>query len=48
MKDGKFKMIVNQIVNLSLSSHIDPNECMFVENIMCYESYLVFKGINNH
>ena len=48
MSDGKFKIILKQIENLSLSNQIDPVECMFVDNIMCYENYLVFQGINNH
>lgn len=48
MSDGKFKMILKQIENLSLSNQIDPVECMFVDNIMCYENYLVFQGVNNH
>ena len=34
MSDGKFKMILKQIENLSLSNQIDPVECMFVDNIM--------------
>ncbi|MEW8957151.1 hypothetical protein [Clostridium sp.] len=41
-------MILKQIESLSLSNQIDPVECMFVENIMCYENYLVFQGINIH
>jgi len=46
MSSGKFRKIINQIDNLNLKMALDPEENVFIENIMFYDNYLIFTGIN--
>ena len=45
MSSGKFKGIINELQSLSLKAAIDPPENTFVENVMYYDNYLIFSGI---
>lgn len=46
MSSGKFRKIINQIDNMNLKMSLDPAENGFLENVMFYENYLIFTGIN--
>ncbi len=46
MSSGKFRNIINRIGSLDLKSSIDPAENTFIQNIMFYENYSIFNGIN--
>lgn len=45
MSSGRFKAIIRELNNLSLKAAIDPPENAYVENIMFYDNYLIFTGI---
>ena len=46
MSSGKFRKIINQIDNMNLKMELDPAETVFIENVMFYNNYLIFTGIN--
>lgn len=46
MSSGKFRKIINQIDNMDLKVALDPAETTFIENVMFYDNYLIFTGIN--
>ena len=46
MSSGKFRKIINQVDNMNLKMGMDPAENVFVENVMFYDNYLIFPGIN--
>lgn len=46
ISSGKFRRIINQILDTNLKYLIDPPENMFVQNIMFYGNYRVLNGID--
>ena len=47
MSSGKFKRLIQQLDECSLSDSIDPNENVFVQRVMCNHNYVVFNGIDH-
>ena len=47
MSPGKFKRLIQQLDDCSLSDSIDPNENVFVQRVMCNHNYVVFNGIDH-
>lgn len=43
---GKFKKMMQYLNETSLKSSVDPNENTFIQNIMFYNNYSVFNGID--
>lgn len=46
MSSGKFRKIINKINNMDLKMSLDPAENIFIENVMFYNNYLIFTGVN--
>ncbi len=46
MSSGKFRKIINKLNNLDLKMGVDPAENVFIENVMFYDNFLIFSGIN--
>lgn len=45
MSSRRFKNLIHELEKLSLKLAIDPAENAFVENVMYYDNYLIFPGI---
>ncbi|AKC63121.1 Uncharacterised protein [Clostridium sporogenes] len=46
ISSGKFRKIINQLDKMNLKMSLDPAETLFVENVMFYNNYSIFTGIN--
>lgn len=46
MSNGKFRQIINKLDNMNLKIRLDPAENVFIENIIFYNNYIIFTGIN--
>lgn len=46
MSDGKFKKIIENLNTTNLRLAVDPNENVFIQNIMMGENYRIFNGID--
>ena len=46
MSSGRFKRIIEEINNSNLAAYIDPNENLFIQNIMFMDNYKVFNGVD--
>lgn len=46
ISSGKFKKLIEQLNNTKLVMATDPNENVFVQNIMLEDNYIVFNGID--
>lgn len=47
MSSGKFRNLIEQLNNTNLAMSIDPNENVFVQNVMLMDNHTVFNGIDN-
>lgn len=48
MSAGKFSSIIKKMDSISLVHAIDPNENVFTQNVMLYDNYTVFNGIDSY
>lgn len=48
MSAGKFSSIIKKMDSISLVQAIDPNENVFTQNVMLYDNYTVFNGIDSY
>ena len=48
MSAGKFSSIIKKMNSISLVQAIDPNENVFTQNVMLYDNYTVFNGIDSY
>lgn len=46
MSAGKFRKLIERLNNTNLAMSIDPNENVFVQNVMLMDNYFVFNGID--
>lgn len=46
ISNGKFRRVISQIDTMALKLGLDPAENAFIENVMFYENYFIFTGIN--
>ena len=46
MSAGKFRKLISQVNDSDLCMMIDPNENLYVQNVMFHKNYLVFNGID--
>ena len=46
MSDGKFRKIIEKLNTTNLRLAVDPNENVFIQNIMMGENYRIFNGID--
>ncbi|QTH40277.1 hypothetical protein J4772_22090 [Cohnella sp. LGH] len=46
MSNGKFRRVISQVESMDLKLGLDPSENAFIENVMFYNNYFVFPGIN--
>ncbi|WP_170880350.1 hypothetical protein [Paenibacillus odorifer] len=46
ISNGKFRRIISQIETMDLKLGLDPAENAFIENVMFYDNYFIFTGIN--
>lgn len=48
MSASKFSSIIKKLDSISLVHAIDPNENVFTQNVMLYDNYTVFNGIDSY
>jgi len=46
ISSSEFRKIISQINKMDLKMGLDPAEAVFIENLMFYDNYLIFTGIN--
>lgn len=47
MSSGKFRRLIEQLNNTNLAMSIEPNENVFVQNVMWMDNHTIFNGIDN-
>ena len=46
MSSGKFRKVIEELNDCLISSYIDPNENLYVQNVMLMDNYKMFNGID--